>query len=230
MAESVKERLRAVEARIAAAADRTGRNPGEILLVAVTKTISPARINEAIEAGVTAIGENRVQEARDKFDEVREGPVRHLIGHLQRNKAGRAVELFDRIDSIDSVRLAGAVSRRAEALGRTIPVLVEVNVSGEASKSGLAPDVLRAVLEEIAPLEGIKVEGLMTIGPLTDDREEIRSAFRRLREGAEEINARPITGIEIKHLSMGMSGDFEIGIEEGATIVRVGSAIFGQRA
>jgi pyridoxal phosphate enzyme (YggS family) len=222
--------LRRVEARIAAAAERAGRDPAEVLLVAVTKTVPVERINEAVRAGVRAIGENRVQEAESKWGALLPGPERHMVGRLQRNKAGKAVDLFDRIQSIDGLRLAEAVSRRAETAGRRIPVLVEVNTSGEESKAGVEPEGLRALLEGMAGLPGIVPDGLMTFGPLTEDRGAVRAAFRGLRLLFDALRENPVGGVELRHLSMGMSGDFEIAIEEGATIVRVGTAIFGARA
>ncbi|MFH1681219.1 MAG: YggS family pyridoxal phosphate-dependent enzyme [Candidatus Eisenbacteria bacterium] len=226
----IEENLSRVRERIAAAAGRAGRDPDTVLLVAVTKLVPADRINEAIRAGVPAIGENRVQEAEAKWPEVLTGPERHMVGRLQRNKAGKAVELFDRIQSIDSLRLAEAVSRRAEAIGRRLPVLVEVNVSGEESKAGAEPDRVRELLEGMGGLPGIAPDGLMTIGPLTDDAERIRAAFRALRRLYDDLRSNPAGGIAMKHLSMGMSGDFEAAIEEGATMVRVGTAIFGERA
>jgi pyridoxal phosphate enzyme (YggS family) len=226
----IEASLRRVEARIAAAAKRAGRDPAEVLLVAVTKTVPAERINEAIRAGVRAIGENRVQEAESKWGGLLPGPERHMVGRLQRNKAGKAVDLFDRIQSIDGLRLAEAVSRRAEAAGRRIPVLIEVNTSGEESKAGVEPEGLRALLQETAGLPGISADGLMTVGPLTEDARTVRAAFRRLRLLFDGLREHPVPGTDMRHLSMGMSGDFEIAIEEGATIVRVGTAIFGARA
>ncbi len=225
----IETNLRQVRDRIAAAAARAGRDPESVLLVAVTKNVPPDRINEAIRAGAPAIGENRVQEAESKWPEILAGPERHMVGSLQRNKAGKAVELFDRIQSIDSVRLAEAVSRRAEAAGRKIPVLVEVNVSGEESKAGVDPEGVRGLLDGIAGLPGILPDGLMTIGPLTGDAERIRAAFRSLRRLFDALRSDPVGGIAMRHLSMGMSEDFEIAVEEGATMVRVGTAIFGER-
>jgi len=225
----IAENLKALRARIAAAAERSGRDPESITLVAVSKRFPAETVNEAIRAGVAAIGENRVQEAEAKFPALLDGPERHLVGHLQRNKAGKAAALFDRIQSIDSLRLAEAVSRRAEALGKRIPVLLEVNISGEASKAGTAPENLRELAEGCAPLPGILLEGLMTVGPLTEDADAIREAFRRMRGLFDDLRERPVPGAAMEVLSMGMSGDFEIALEEGATLIRVGTAIFGPR-
>ncbi|MBN1826985.1 MAG: YggS family pyridoxal phosphate-dependent enzyme [Candidatus Eisenbacteria bacterium] len=226
---AIAENLRLVRERIAAAATRAGRDPEGILLLAVSKRIPAESVNEAIRAGVRAIGENRVQEAEAKWPALITGPERHLVGRLQRNKAGKAVELFDRIQSIDSLRLAEAVSRRSEAIGRRTPILLEVNISGEASKAGVTPAVLRDLAAGVAPLPGLLLEGLMTIGPLTGDEGAIRDAFRRMRGLFEDLRDRPVPGARMEILSMGMSDDFEIAVEEGTTLVRVGTAIFGPR-
>lgn len=226
---TIRENIARVEGRIAAAARRAGRSPADVLLVAVTKRFPADRINEAIEAGVKAIGENRVQEAEAKWPDLLPGPERHLVGRLQRNKAGKAAELFDRVQSIDGEKLAHALSRRAEGAGRRIPVLVEVNVSGEETKGGVDPAGARPLIEAIADLPGIVVDGLMTIGPLTEDPERIRRAFRSLRELFEGLREDPVPGAAMVHLSMGMTGDYEIAVEEGATMVRLGTALFGPR-
>jgi len=226
---AIADNIRQVEDRIAAAAERSGRAAGDVLLVAVGKRFPAETINEAIAAGVQAIGENRIQEAEAKFPDLATGAERHMVGHLQRNKAGKAVDLFDRIQSIDSVRLAEAVSRRAEAAGKRMPVLVEVNISGEEAKSGVDPDRTRAEIEGMAALPGIAVDGLMTIGPLTSDEGAIRDAFRRFRRIFESLRNDPVPGVTMRHLSMGMTGDFEIAVEEGATMVRIGTALFGPR-
>ncbi|NNE09644.1 MAG: YggS family pyridoxal phosphate-dependent enzyme [Gemmatimonadetes bacterium] len=227
---SIQRDLESVEDRIRAACMRSGRRRREVRLVAVTKTVEAERINEAIRAGVRFIGENRVQEARDKFPLLIPVEGRHLIGQLQRNKAGKAVELFDLVESVDRISLAEALSRRAAQLERELPVLIEVNTSGEESKAGIAPGGAPELVEAAAALPNLSVRGLMTIGPLTQDQEKIRAAFRTLRELRDSLAQKEIPGADLEHLSMGMSGDFEIGIEEGATIVRVGSAIFGRRA
>lgn len=225
----IADNLCLVREKIGSAAARAGRDPGDILLVAVTKTRSAAEINEAIDAGVRAIGENRIQEAASKWPDLNDGPERHMVGRLQRNKAGRAVELFDRIQSVDRFELAEAISRRAVAAGKNLPILVEVNISGEEAKAGIDPGEARGLLERIASLPGLTPDGLMTIGPLTSDRGAIRDSFRRMRELFEDLKTRPVEGAPMRHLSIGMSGDFEIAVEEGATMVRVGTAIFGPR-
>jgi PLP dependent protein len=240
----ISNNLRAVRERIAAAAENCGRDPGEITLVAVTKTYPAAALREAIAAGVTVIGENRVQEASDKYREISAATGEaaggeagsaavewHLIGHLQSNKARRAVEMFALIHSVDSVELAQEIGKRAQARGKVQNILVEVNTSGEAQKYGIDPDAgnVIKVLNELKEIKGIQVLGLMTVGPLTEDRAKIRSAFQTLKQLYDQVKSANIPNVEMRHLSMGMSGDFEAAIAEGSTMVRIGSAIFGPR-
>jgi pyridoxal phosphate enzyme (YggS family) len=220
MSQEIRANLDRVLERIAGAAARSGRRRGDVLLIGVSKTVDVARIREAIDAGVPALGENRVQEAKAKIAEIGRPVPWHLIGHLQSNKAKDAVELFDVIHSIDDVTLARECDRRARAHGRVVDVLVEVNVASEASKSGLAAETLGEVLEAMATLDHIRVRGLMTIPPIGEP-EESRPWFRSLRKLAERHG--------LRELSMGMSNDFEVAVEEGATMVRVGTAIFGPR-
>ncbi len=221
-------RLDDIRGRLARAAARAGREPGSIRLVGVTKTVPAGLVREAVALGLLDLGENRVQEARDKIPAFgRDGVRWHMIGHLQRNKAGLAAELFDRVHSLDSLALAEAVSRRAMALGRRLPVLLEVNVSGEASKHGVRPDDAAPLAGAVAALPGLVLDGLMTIAPYSDDPEAARPHFARLR-GLRDTLERS-TGVTLPELSMGMSGDFEVAVEEGSTIVRVGTAIFGAR-
>lgn len=226
-----------VRERIAAAARRVGRDPGEITLVAVTKTVPAHRVREAWELGLTDFGENRVQEAVAKIPLIvpegasaldRPSPRWHMIGHLQRNKVKHVIPLFDIIHSVDSVRLAQEIERRAERAGKVMPVLLEVNVAGEATKYGFAPEEVAAAVEEIAPLPHLEIHGLMTVAPIAEDPEEVRPHFRRLRELRDEL-ARRFPSLDWHHLSMGMTDDFEVAIEEGATMVRIGRAIFGER-
>jgi len=225
---AVADNVQAVLARIEQACERAFRDPEDVRLVAVTKTVDADRIIEAIQAGVCCIGENRIQEAAGKFDAL--PPVeRHLVGHLQTNKVKKALELFDVIQSVDSARLAREVSVRSVAAGVTTPILVEVNTSGEESKYGLDPDETLEAVEEMADLDGIEITGLMTIGAFLPDPDDVRPCFRRLREVRDAIEDRVISGVRMEHLSMGMTNDFEVAIEEGATIVRVGRAIFGER-
>jgi hypothetical protein len=194
----------------------------------VTKTVAAVTVQAAVAAGLADLGENRVQEAQGKIPVVGRTKVRwHFIGHLQRNKAGRAVELFDRVHSVDDAAVAEALSRHATAAGRTLPVLVEVNVGGEASKFGVAPDGLAALLEQVAAQPGLALDGLMTVGPPVEAAEAARSVFARLRGLRDEAERR--LGRRLPELSMGMSGDFEVAVEEGSTMVRVGGAIFGPR-
>ncbi|MCD4690253.1 YggS family pyridoxal phosphate-dependent enzyme [bacterium] len=226
---SIANNIRAVKDRIEKAADRAFRDPADVRLVAVTKTVDVSRIVEAIEAGIDCIGENRVQEAATKFGEALPAVEKHLIGHLQTNKVKKALELFDFIQSIDSVRLAREVSVRSAAAGRTMDVLVEVNTSGEESKYGLEPAGTVEAIEEMADLDGIRIVGLMTIGAFLPNPEDVRPCFRALRAVRDKIEERVIPGVSMEHLSMGMTNDYEVAIEEGATIVRVGRAIFGER-
>lgn len=225
---AIRGRLDEVRGRIARASARAGRDPGSVVLVGVVKTVPVEVIREAVALGLSDLGENRVQEAEAHIGTLGRSAARwHLIGHLQRNKAGRAVDLFDRVHGVDSRELAEALSRRAAAAGRRLPVLAEVNVSGEATKFGVAPESLAELLEHVAGLPGLRLEGLMTVGPAVTRAEEARPGFARLRELREAAERR--LGLELRELSMGMSSDFEVAVEEGATLVRVGTALFGER-
>ena len=223
----LSEGLREVQERIAQACRRGGREASEVTLVAVTKGQPPEVVRAAASLGLDLFGENKVQEAKGKIALC---PARlrwHMIGHLQTNKARDAVHFFEMIQSIDSLRLAEEVNRCAEKAGRTMPVLIEVNVAGEASKFGYRPETLLAEFERLNGLRRLEIHGLMTMAPWTPDPEKVRPVFRQLRELKGECEAR--LGAPLEHLSMGMSSDFEVAIEEGATIVRVGTAIFGDR-
>ncbi len=222
----IKENLERVKERIARAAQSVGRDPSEVLLVAVSKTVEPARILEAVEAGVTDLGENRVQEARSKIEELGRIARWHLIGTLQRNKAKYAVRLFDMIQSVDSIPLVEELEKRAAREGKVIPVLVEVKTSPEETKHGVAPEDVDRVVDRILETHHLDFKGLMTIAPYVEDPELARPSFVKLRRIKERLQAR---GVAVEHLSMGMSGDFEVAIQEGATMVRVGTAIFGPR-
>jgi pyridoxal phosphate enzyme (YggS family) len=196
--------------------------------VGASKQVPPDTVREAVALGLRDLGENRVQEASSKIAAVGRDAARwHLIGHLQRNKAAKAVELFDLVHSVDDVELATELSRRSASAGRVLPVLVEVNVSGESSKFGVAPDALDRLLDAIRPLAGVRLEGLMTVGRPVERAEDARADFVRLRD-LRDRGAR-VTGLPLPELSMGMSGDYEVAIEEGATLVRVGTALFGTR-
>ena len=217
----IKSNICELEKRIARAAERVGRSPSEITLVAVTKTVASSLIRQAFEAGIRHFGENRVQEAKSKIGELstlEPPPTWHMVGHLQTNKVKIAVDIFDIIQSIDSVRLAEIVSQRAQ---RGLPILLQVNISGEASKSGFSLAEVSSAAERIARLPHLEVKGLMTIAPLANDPEEARPIFRQLRQLGRSLG--------LEHLSMGMSDDFEVAIEEGATVIRIGRAIFGKR-
>ena len=233
----IKENLLRVTERIEKAAQRVGRDPKEIRLVAVSKTVDAARIKEAIEAGVSILGENYVQEAQKKIEEIgrpacteRFGEGRsvawHFIGHLQSNKAKYAVRLFDMIHAIDSLSLAQELNRRAEQVGHIIKTMIEVNISGEETKFGADEERVLGIAKGILSLEHVSLEGLMTMPPYFDLPEMSRPYYTKLRELKERMVRE---GIPLKELSMGMSNDFEIAIEEGATYVRVGTAIFGER-
>jgi pyridoxal phosphate enzyme (YggS family) len=224
------ERIREVRLRVAEAATRSGRSADAVTIVAVTKTVPVERIALAYELGLKVFGENRVQEARTKMAALEYPLIRwHLIGHLQTNKVARAVELFDVIESVDSVRLAEALEHSAAARERTVSVLLQVNVSGEASKEGVSVGELPTLAAEVLRLPHLRVQGLMTIAPYTPEPEEVRPVFRRLRELRDEMRERFPQG-SWDGLSMGMSDDFEVAIEEGATMTRIGRAIFGERA
>jgi len=223
----LRSHLNRVREAIERAARRAGREPGSIRLVGVVKTVPAERVRQIVTLGLEDLGENRVQEAERKIGEVGRGPRWHMIGHLQRNKAARAVGLFDRIHGVDDVELAAALSRHAARAARTLPVLVEVNVTGEGSKFGVRPERLPELLDAIVELPGLVVDGLMTVGRMVERAEEARPTFARLRELRDRAAAR--LGRELPELSMGMSADYEVAVEEGATIVRVGTALFGSR-
>lgn len=217
----IRANVERVRQAIARACGRAGRSPDDVLLVAVSKTVEAERIRLALAAGIAALGENRVQEAREKIETLGRPVPWHLIGALQANKAKDAARLFDWIHSVDRVELARELSRRAQALDRTLDILIQVNLGAEPQKAGLAPAELKSLLDAVTGLESLRVRGLMAIPPAVETPEAARPFFRRLRE------LRDAAGLE--HLSMGMSGDFEVAIEEGATLVRVGTAIFGPR-
>jgi PLP dependent protein len=230
---SLPENIEAIRQRIESAARRAGRRPEEIALMAVTKTHPPERVRGAYAAGLRLFGENRVQEFAGKAGALADlaGAEWHMIGHLQTNKAGRAVELFHAVDSVDSLKLAEKLDAAARALNKKLSVLIEINVGGEAAKSGVAPDAreLEELLLAAPRFEALKFRGLMTVPPFTDDPKEARKYFRELRELRVAIATRKLPAIRMEVLSMGMSNDFEVAIEEGSTCVRVGTAIFGER-
>jgi len=221
---SIAENLLKVRERIAEAASRAGTDPAGIALVAVTKTVDVPAIREAIQAGVTDIGENYVQDVVRKFEVVGRAVRWHMIGHLQTNKVRHAVPIFDLIQSVDSIPLAKEIGRRSTAIGKVSQVLVEVNISGEAAKFGVQPQDTAAFCDTLADVEGIELAGLMGIAPFVDDPSAIRRSFVRLRTLWDGLPAE-----QRKRLSMGMTSDFEIAIEEGSNMVRIGTAIFGPR-
>jgi len=221
------ENLRLVRERIAIAARRADRSVDDIMLLPVTKTVGIEEINILYDAGLRCVGENRVMDALAKSEDVaREDLAWHLIGHLQRNKVRKALDLFTFLHSLDSLRLARALSAELVARKRSLPCLIEVNTSGEPQKHGFSPEEIPDAVPEIALLPGLRVEGLMTMAVFSDDPARVRPCFARLRELAHHLRGRRIPALRMKHLSMGMTQDFEIAVEEGATIVRVGSALF----
>ena len=224
---AISDNLKYVTERIQKAALRSGRQAGEVALLAVTKTVPAERIREAAALGLTLIGENRVQEAWTKSQQLTDLPLTwHMIGHLQSNKVKRTLQFAALIESVDSSPLALVIERAAAAQGKIIECFLEVNTSGESQKFGIAPGEAEALADEIAGLPHLHLTGLMTIGALSTDSQRIRSCFSRLRKLQERLN---VSGLGISQLSMGMSDDFEIAIEEGATIIRLGRALFGER-
>jgi len=226
---TVGENIRRIREEIAEAAVRSGREPSAVRLMAVTKTVDDDRILEAIDAGVDIMGENYIQEAKRKIETMHVDVKWHMIGHLQSNKAKYAVRLFDMVHSVDRMGLAAELDKRSAAAGRVTDILVEVNVSGEESKSGVRAGEAPALVKEIASLENLSIRGLMTMPPWFDDPEDARPYFVTLRGLRDRIAAEEIRGVDLRELSMGMSGDYIVAVEEGATIVRIGTAIFGAR-
>ncbi|MEY2408397.1 MAG: dependent protein [Verrucomicrobiota bacterium] len=224
---TVAENLGEIRRRIETACARVGRDPASITLLGASKGMPPETVRQAADAGVTLFGENKVQEARAKIPGCPSRLRWHLIGRLQSNKCRDAVALFEMIQSVDSLSLAAEIHKWAEKQARTILVLLEVNVAGESSKTGFQPDELLKTIAAINAFPRLEVHGLMTIGPWTADPEKARPVFRKLRELRRQCDE--IVGAPLPHLSMGMSGDFEIAIEEGATIIRLGTALFGPR-
>jgi len=218
---TIEQNVQELQQRIAAACERAGRSPGEVTLVAVTKAIEVPAIEAAFNAGIRNFGENRVQEAKPKIEQLeglRADLTWHMVGHLQTNKAKTAVDIFDIIHSVDSLRLAETLSRHSQ---KKLPVFIEVNVSAEATKGGFGLPEVDEAIRQIGRLPNIEIEGLMTIAPWVSDAEEVRPVFRQLRQLRDALG--------LRHLSMGMTDDFEVAIEEGATLVRIGRAIFGER-
>ncbi len=230
---SIAENIARVREQIASAAQRSGRNAHEVSLMAVTKTVSPERIREAYKAGARLFGENRVQEFAGKSAALSDlnGAEWHMIGHLQSNKARAAAELFHAADSVDSVRLQQRLNNAANDLGKKLPVLIEINIAGETAKSGVTPDSteLEQILQIAPSCEHIEICGLMSVPPYSEDPEASRPFFRQMRALCDRIAARNLPAITMETLSLGMSHDFEVAIEEGSTCVRIGTGIFGER-
>lgn len=226
---SIRDNYLALQERLGRALERCGRGDDRVEIVAVTKNVGVDRIEEAVRAGLTVFGENRVQEAKGKIGRMRGRGIDvswHMIGHLQRNKARTALSLFSLIHSLDSLPLAAEISKRSEA---PADLLLQVNTTGEETKHGVRPRDVEPFLEQVEALPNIRIRGLMTIAPFTDDARRVRAAFRTLRRLFEGAGALPLDRTEMRFLSMGMSGDFEIAIEEGSNMIRVGSALFGPR-
>ena len=227
---SIADNLRTVTSRIASAAKRAGRDPSSVRLIVVTKTVDTESIRNAVAAGALALGENRVQEAKDKIEKLGNIARWHLIGRLQTNKAKYAVKLFDLIHSVDNLELAKELDKQAAKVGKVQDVLIEVSIAGEAAKAGVAMQDVTTLVREAAKLKNISIKGLMTMPPYSENPEDSRPFFRKLRDLAETMIKENMPSVSMKELSMGMSGDFEVAIEEGATMVRVGTAIFGERS
>ena len=213
---------------MAVSAEKTGRRLEDITLVAVSKTVPPARINEAIGAGIRIIGENKVQEAQQKFDKVDEVNW-HMVGHLQTNKVKYALKIFDLIQSVDTYHLAEEINKRAEKDGKKVPVLIEVNTSGEESKYGCNPEEAEDLVLRVSQLPSVEVKGLMTIGLFSDNPALVRTCFVKLRRIFDSLSGQNIPNVKMEIISMGMSADFDLAIEEGSNMVRIGTAIFGPR-
>ena len=229
MTDTIAARIRRIREEMAAAAARSGRPASAVRLMAVTKTVDEARIREAVAAGVDVLGENYVQEARQKIERLGTDVPWHGIGHLQTNKARQAVQFFALIHSVDRIGLAEEIDRRAAAAGRVMPVLIEVNVAGEASKSGVPLSQALPLVRAVSSLKNVSVRGLMTLPPWSDDPEASRPCFAALRRLRDQIRAERLEHCVMEELSMGMSQDYGVAIEEGATIVRIGRLIFGER-
>ena len=226
----MKQRLEQIKQRIRQAAESCNRDADSVRLVTVSKTIAAEIVKEAIDAGVTILGENYVQEARDKFKALAQYPVSwHFIGHLQSNKAKYAVRLFDLIHSVDSLKLARELDKQAGKVDKIQQILLQVNISAEDTKSGISTDEAPRLIAEISQLKNLTVKGLMTMPPYFYQPEKVRPFFAALRELRDQIKEQSLPNVSLDELSMGMTGDFEVAIKEGATLVRIGTAIFGER-
>jgi len=227
--DEIKCNIEQIMERVERAAQKSGRSAKDITVIGVTKTIEPERIKSAIKAGIVDLGENRVQELLEKYDVIDDECRWHLIGHLQTNKVKYIIDKVSLIHSVDSIELAREIQKRAEKINRVMDVLVQVNVAEEKSKFGIRKNETKEFIKELAQLGNIKVKGLMTIAPLADNPESVRYVFRELNKLLIDIKQENIDNIDMTFLSMGMSNDFEVAIEEGSNIVRIGTAIFGKR-
>jgi pyridoxal phosphate enzyme (YggS family) len=225
----LEENIKQIRENITAACTRVGSDPSDVLLLAVTKTIDEAIVNESLKFGLTDVAENRVQEIQRKYDNISPGVAWHLIGHLQRNKVKYIIELVDLIHSVDSVRLAEEIDLRAGQAGKVMEILLQLNISHEETKFGVDTTELESMIEEISALEHVHVVGLMTMAPYFDDSEQARGIFRKMKEIFENLKYNENDRIEMKFLSMGMTNDYVVAVEEGANIVRIGTGIYGQR-
>ncbi len=226
----MQKRLEKIQQRIRRAAEACGRNPDDVRLVAVSKTMPKEMLAQAVEAGVDTLGENYVQEAREKFNELYTLSVAwHFIGHLQSNKAKYVVKIFDLIHSVDSLKLAREINKQAKKIDKIQEILVQVNISQEDSKSGTQVENTVDTIRDISGLENVAVKGLMTMPPFFNAPEKVQPFFKALRELRDKVDAENIPNVSMYELSMGMTGDFEVAIQEGATLVRIGTAIFGER-
>lgn len=223
----IEENLSRLRAKIFKACEKVKRNPQEIKIVAVTKNVSVEKIEQALACGIEIIGENKVQEAQAKYDRMDKKALWHLVGHLQTNKVKKALEIFDMIQSVDSLNLAEEIDRRAKEKDKIFPILIEVNTSGEPTKYGVKPEQTENLIREMQKLENLKIRGLMTVGPASEDKQKVRQAFRQLRVIYEKLERVKIPNLHLEYLSMGMSSDFEEAIEEGSNMLRIGTAIFG---
>ncbi|NDO46776.1 YggS family pyridoxal phosphate-dependent enzyme [Clostridium sp. MD294] len=227
--DEIKQNIAEIEKRIATAVQKSGRKREDVLLLAVSKTIDVEHIKQAVDCGLKELGENRVQEILEKYEPMGKEVCWHLIGHLQTNKVKYIIDKVKMIHSVDSIKLAEEISKRAKQANVNMDILVEVNMAGEESKFGVSPEQTLSFIQNIAFLDNISVKGLMTVAPFVDNPEENRDCFRRMKQLLVDINSEKIDNVHMNVLSMGMSNDFEVAIEEGATIVRVGTNIFGKR-
>lgn len=226
----IEENLSRLRAKIFKACEKVKRNPQEIKIVAVTKNVAVEKIKHAIDCGIEIIGENKVQEAQTKYTQMDKKVLWHLIGHLQTNKVKKALEIFELIQSVDSLKLAEEIDRRAKEKNKIFPILIEVNASGEPTKYGVKPEQTENLIKEMQGLENLNIRGLMTVGPASDDKQKVRQAFRQLKMIYEKLERVRMPNLQLEHLSMGMSSDFEEAIEEGSNMLRIGAAIFGPRS